>query len=268
MNCKDFIMKRIIPILYLVIAVGIIVYYAFVAPEVNVRHISKGVTLIVLYLIYAIKNIKVHGLGGYKDVAERFQGILIGVFDDNKTTYNRLMKAMSLYENERYKKANRILDKLENKCKRNCEYVAVYYMKAICYKERGLLANAIAEYQNLLKYNMNHSVAWSNLGLLYQACNDMDNAYEAYCNSIRSNSMNYNAYNNLAMYYIDVGNWKEAEYNALKALEIVPDMYQAMEKLTIVYRMTGDMEQFEKYRKLYVMNGGNIKQLDEYINSI
>ncbi len=255
-------------ILYILLAVGILVYYFVFADAVNIKNVSKAVIFLVLYLVFGIVNLAKRGRLGYKELAKQYEDITKDVFVGKRSAYNQYMKVLSLYNRDEYMKAVRVLEKLERKCDKAIDYARVYYMKAACYTELNMVVQAITAYEKQLQYDMNNSVAWSNLGLLYQDCNDLEKAYDSYRNAIRCNPMNHLAYNNIAMYYLDIRNWKEAEYHAMKALEIAPNMCEAMEKLAIVYKETGDYEESEKYRRLYAINGGNVQQLDAYLASI
>lgn len=89
------------------------------------------------------------------------------------------------------------------------------------YEKKGLIDNAIKEYEAAAKKN---SIAFLYLGNAYFLKNDFDSAEKYYKKTIKEKPEHADAYNNLAwLYYIKRENLAEAESLAVKAVELNPE---------------------------------------------
>ena len=238
---------------------AILIYALFISPEKDTRLISRASVVFITYLWYIVKrqsppkNLKVY--------ETQYQDIVGGAFEEDKRSYKQLLQVARYYNQNRYKKAYRLIDKLLEKCVRTRDYTAVYMFQALCLEDENKLEESIQSYIRLLQYDMSNSRAWSNLGLRYMKQGKTGEAHDAYANAILYDAENAYAYNNMASYYVRTGEPEQALTYALKALELDGKVYQAMSAAAVAYKMLGDEENMEKYCKMYGVNGGNAKEL-------
>ena len=184
-----------------------------------------------------------------------------GAFADDKKSYRQLLQVAVYYNQNQYKKAYKLIDKLLKQCKCTKDYSAVYMFRALCLADENKHEETIKTYEKLLQYDMANSRAWSNLGLRYMYLGKNREAHDAYANAILYDSQNAYAYNNMATFYVRTGEPQQALDYALKALELNATVYQAMSAAAMAYKMLGDEENAEKYCRMYGTNGGNAKEL-------
>lgn len=251
----------VLNILVILFGVAALVYVVFISEEKDYSRILKYTVVLVGYIltVTGVKQKRVPR--GYRVYEDQYQDIVGGAFSEDKRSYKQLLLATAYYNQDKFKKAHQILDKLIQKCQRSRDYAAVYMFKALCYTDEKLYNQAIDAYQKVLQYDMGNSRAWSNMGLRYMELGKSKEAEEAYSNAILYDSKNPFAYNNLGVYYIRMGEAQPALDNALMALELNSTMYQAMGTAALAYKMLGDDVSAEKYCKMYGINGGNATNL-------
>jgi tetratricopeptide (TPR) repeat protein len=176
---------------------------------------------------------------------------------DTKKYKNKLLSALALYNQDNYTGALKILGNLEKVCNTADDYCAVLLFKALCYTDGGSHEAAIKEYETLLKYNENHSQAWSNLGILQKKIGRNAESLKCYENAVKCDPTNAQAYNNIAQGYLADCEWEKVIEPALKALELKNNLYQADTALTVAYYALGKKEESQKHYHHAVINGAN-----------
>ena len=176
---------------------------------------------------------------------------------DTKKYKNKLLSALALYNRDNYTGALKILGNLEKVCNTADDYCAVLLFKALCYTDGGSHEAAIKEYETLLKYNENHSQAWSNLGILQKKIGRNAESLKCYENAVKCDPTNAQAYNNIAQGYLADCEWEKVIEPALKALELKNNLYQADTALTVAYYALGKKEESQKHYNHAVINGAN-----------
>ena len=157
---------------------------------------------------------------------------------------------------------------LRKECRTQDDYNAVLLFLALTYTDAGCIDDAIATYEELVKYSPTHSTAWSNLGLLYRKQGNYDKAVVCYENGIKHDEGNPFAWNNLAIAQLAASNWQKVISPALHALSIKADMYQAEAALSVAYYAMGDKEQSKKYFNSAVLHGENADKLRSLLNGL
>ncbi len=268
MNMWSKIYKVIFMVCFLFIIVAL-VYFAFFAEEQRAKGISKCVVLLITYISAMIRgNKKRTPKISYGTYEREYQDIIDGTFENDKSSYKKLLKAIACYNTDKFKEAHRLLKSLLKKCMSIRDFVAVYMFQALCYTDEGKTKEAIEVYQKILQYDLANSRTWSNMGMRYLELGKTLEAEDAYKNAVRYNPENAYAYTNLAAYYIRQEEAEQALLNALKALELNSHIYQAMSAAAIAYKMLGDDANAEKYCQLYGMNGGNAEDLKRSLAEI
>ena len=197
--------------------------------------------------------------GGSNKIYEKaYAKEICNAFSRPDTKYkNKLLSALALYNQDNYTGALKILGNLEKVCNTADDYCAVLLFKALCYTDGGSHEAAIKEYETLLKYNENHSQAWSNLGILQKKIGRNAESLKCYENAVKCDPTNAQAYNNIAQGYLADCEWEKVIEPALKALELKNNLYQADTALTVAYYALGKKEESQKHYNHAVINGAN-----------
>ncbi len=187
---------------------------------------------------------------------------------DRKKEKRTLLKAIACYNQDQFQKAIKLLTSLQRSCRSRDEHGAVLLFLALNYEESGLAEQAIATYEELVKYKPNYSTAWSNLGSLYRQEGKQDQSVHALEEAIRCDESNPFAWNNLAQTHLAASNWQKVIAPALRALELKADIYQAETALTVAYFAMGDNENSQKYFNSAIMHGANATKLTSVLQGL
>lgn len=259
----------IINILCLLFCAGIIIYETAFADEINKKLLAKAAVIFVTFSLALLKIRPKRSVFDKKLYADRYKEIIGDAFQNDSKSFNQLIDAIVDFNYDKYDKAIKKLDRLaETSCTAPCDYSAVLTFKALCLESQKLNNAAIETYEELLRYDVSNSNAWSNLGLLYKEKGDSAKCENAYLNAIRCNPKNPFAYNNIAALYFSRGDAEKTLEYALRAIELKPDMYQAMSAASLAYKMLSDYENSEKYFKLYSINGGDSDSLKKALEAV
>ncbi|MBQ7980805.1 MAG: tetratricopeptide repeat protein [Oscillospiraceae bacterium] len=255
---------KILFALNILIIVGmavIIVYQLFIAEATDYKLLAKAGTLFIVYLL-GVLGIKRKRSPLDFTVYQSVYGFIIKkAFSRDRVSYMGLMKAITLYNESKFDKAIKKLDKLEEKCTETDDFSAVLYFRALCKDESGNKQGAIADYEELLTRDYTHSHAWSNLGLLYEHTENADKAHDAYEQAVYHDSKNHIAQHNLGNSYLKKAEFSRALDCAVKALEVNPKFAPAMSLAAVSCKFLGDNESAEKYCKMYGKHGCDAARL-------
>ncbi|MBQ8387873.1 MAG: DUF1963 domain-containing protein [Clostridia bacterium] len=187
---------------------------------------------------------------------------------DSKKHRKQLLRALALYNENKYDAALKLLDELEGHCDTRDDYCAVLLFRAICYAEIGHLEVAVKEYESLLRYNEKQATAWSNLGNLKTKLGKRKEALECYENALRYDPENAYAHNNLAQAYLADGEWLKVIAPAERALELKDNLYPADSALAIAYHALGNSEKSKRHFDRAVMGGSKADNIIYAMRSI
>lgn len=260
--------KKILYVLYalaFVVMVIILGEELFLAEERDYHTILRSVVIIAASFRLLTKGNNPWRVNR-KKYEKLYDKILPGAFQNDKKSYQRLLKAINLYNHDSYIEAEKILDKLLTKCVTAKDYTAVLMFKALSLTDQGAGDEAIETYKKLLNYDYGNSTAWSNLGGLYREKGNSREGIAAVKNAILYDADNAFAYNNLAAQYISTGDFELALENALHAIELDSSQPVFMSNAAVAYKCLGDDENAEKYCKLHATKGGDTKALREALD--
>ena len=261
----------ILNILIMGSAAAVIAYEVFFVEEIDIKIVVKAATLLLTYILALFGVIRKRSVFDYKIYEDKYKDIIRNAFESDKRSYHRLMKAIYLYNAQKYEDAIKLLNKLKPMCINYQDNSVVLMFKALCETEANQNHNAVASYEELLKIDHSNSLAWSNLGLLYSQINRTDLAENAYKKALAYDKNNAFAYNNIAIFYINNGEYEKGLESAMEALRINNKMYQALSAAALCHAHLGNKEEAYKYCKMYGTNGGsgsNGKRLKENIDRI
>lgn len=245
-------------ILYIVILLIIIVVMVvlLIREPTNIKLLSKGAVLIVGY-VCAIAGVKLKR-SPLADTVQKaaceaqYRDIIGDAFQDDRKSRKALLKAVTLYTDNRYDEAVAALDRLRMKCVSRRDHSAVLFFQAKCFSERELYRDAIRTYEELAQYDGQNSRVWSNLGLCYVNAGRTDLAEEAYHKAIALNDKNPYAYTNFASLLLSEGKNEDALEYAEQALAVnavlEPALFVAMQACSRLERKDEANAYFERYR--------------------
>ncbi len=187
---------------------------------------------------------------------------------DQKNGKKSLLKAIALYNENRFSAAISKLNTLMKKCKNREDFRAVLLFLALNYTDIGLHDQAIATYLELLRHDNSCSTAWSNLGLLYKKEGKQEEAFNCYQNAVLNDDNNPFAWNNLAQAYLTEGEWTKVIEPAERALAIKADLHASETALSVAYYALGDEEKSKVYYNRAILHGANSDNLKHILDSL
>lgn len=255
----------ILNIAILIIMPIVIIYQLFIAETPDVKLIVEAGVLFVVYLLGVLGIKRKRSPLDFMIYQEKYGHILGDAFKSDKTSYHKLMKAITLYNENKYDKAITLLDELYVVCAEADDFMAVLSFKALCLEELHRENDAIAAYEELLTHNASCSLAWSNLGLLYRNEGRFDDAMNAYLRAVDCDPENSYAYNNLGNICILKGEYQLSLEYARRALELNPKLAPSMSNAALACKVLGDIEGAREYCERYRKAGGDYKALEKII---
>ena len=111
------------------------------------------------------------------------------------------------------------------------------------YQERGLLKEAIAEYDTAVKLMPNHYKAFYNLGVVYDQKGEFNKAVDNLKMSITINPGFANAHYNLANLYHKRGLSDDAIRHYRKVIDLTPEDFEARNNLGVAFATQGNLDQ-------------------------
>jgi tetratricopeptide (TPR) repeat protein len=116
----------------------------------------------------------------------------------------------------------------------------VYHFNlGVYYQKLGNIANAIKEYEAVLRLDPDNAEAHNNLGVIYREKNELDKAAEHYQLVVSLNPGMEEAHNNLGVIYYLKGNFREAGAEYRKALGLNPGNLTSLINVGLVYKSQG-----------------------------
>ncbi len=198
---------------------------------------------------------------------KEFGKYIDSVFKNKKVLKKRFEVAICNIHLDKYESALKILDSLYKKCETTEDYCGVLVFKGVCYENMNRMEKNIEVYEEVLNFDNTLSDVWLYLAIAYLRNDDYENYMRCNQNCLVYEPNNAYAFSNIGTYYLRTGNNEKALEYALRAIGISANIYQAMGTAAAAYCIMGDMENCEKYRNMYIANGGNAENIDNYISS-
>lgn len=255
----------------LILSIARLGYDLIIADEINLKQIKRGLTLIILIvgLLTGSRSVKTRSTKKTVNLYRNEYGKYIdNAFVGRSTLKKRLNKAICFFHNSKYDQALKILDSLYDKCESTDDYCGVLLFKGLCFQYTGDIQKNIDTYEELLRYNGTLPDIWCFLGMAYFKKEDYDNFARCNETSLVYDSQNPNAFANLGSYYFRVGQTEKALEYALRALRIQSSLIPAMSTAAAAYCVMGDVVGCEKYKRMYIANGGNAQNINAYIQGL
>ena len=241
------------------ICIGLITYGFMTQPE-DIRENLPRITFVVAGFIVAIYRIAGNKTGNSKGLSfyEKFYSKEIGnAFAEDKVGKKKLLTALKYYNEDRFDKAEKILNELADNTRKQSEQTVCGLFLGACYSDNGKTDKAVEHYENLIEKRLENDIICNNLGLLYKQTGRPDKATELFERAVKINPDLDIAYNNLADIRFDEEKFDEAIDLAETALSKNSKLREASNLLAIIYNIKGDKERADKYYRMSVKNGQN-----------
>lgn len=244
---KDDTMKltiiRVIAALLIVAAIGLYAYGVLVNGDKPTDNLLRTVIIALSGMSALMKTFpKRRPLNQF---AAAFAKELGNAFADDTRKRERLLEAVRLFDEDKNRAALKILDDLRPDARTRDEIYAVGLFTALCQRDLGLTAAAIATYEDTAAKGAETSQLYSNLGILYGET-DPEKAFSSYMKAIKLDPQNAMPHNNVAALMLRLGEYDGAAQAAANAVEINPNQHQAWTTLAIVTAIQKDEERSEK----------------------
>ena len=177
----------------------------------------------------------------------------------------KLLCAVRLYNEDKYRKAIKYLTELQSCCDHTDDYYAVGLFLGLALTDMGHESAAVEVYNSLLRMGITSTTIYGNLGSLHSSLGNYDDAIACMHLSIQNDEKNPAPYNNLAKLYFDTYDLENAKTYAMKALEINHKLRQSATLLAIIYTLEGDAENAKKYSHISVASGEDPDRLQAVI---
>ncbi len=248
--------------------IGLLIYDIAIKKQIDTTSVIRTIILLVS-CVTALTRIHGPFLGSEarKNYEEAYRDQIQYAFEHDKSHRKRLLRAIGYYNQNQYKNAITILNKLLPVCHDTEDYRAVYLFLANCYEDNGERSRAIETYRILLSKDPTNAGAWSNLGLLLKD-EAPDRAEECYRHAIEYNDRNPFAHQNFASLCFQTGRYEEAIHHAERALYLKKNFYQAANTLSLTYAILGDIETSKRYFQIAVTNGADSNRLEQALDSV
>ncbi len=235
--------------------------------------ITKVIILLIGDFLFLIRNVVAYSAADKKTFAiyeSEYEHIIGAAFKipEFKRERTRLLKAIHLYNQNKFNKSIEKLEALLPKCQLSSDRYAVLSFIALCYTDMGAYKKAIEYYEKILNYDSSKSDAWSNLGYVYKKLGDFDNQAQCFLKAIENDPHNAYAHNNLAQALFSAGYYEDAIPYAEKALELKANFHPAASCLAMCYCALGNEAECSHYCKIAVANGTNVYGLNTILSNL
>jgi protein O-mannosyl-transferase len=122
-----------------------------------------------------------------------------------------------------------------------------HIMVGIAYDRRGMMDDAVKEYQYVLSRNPDNAEAFHNMGIAYAKKGMTDTAVEYYLKALKLRPDFYETYFNLGDAYLKQGMLDKAVEQYQQAIQLRPEFAEAYVNLGIAYGMSGSIEKAMEY---------------------
>lgn len=154
------------------------------------------------------------------------------------------------------------------RCVTDNQRAMTYLFIGTAYKEKGLLQNAIINYEKALTFSTYFKI-WNSLGVAYSLLDKNEESINYFEKAIESSSENYLAYNNIANAYLALNDYESAIAYAEKSAGLSGSKCEPYVVLALAYSHLNDIEKIKYcYAQLVQRNYDGLESLKFMVNEI
>ena len=248
--------------------IGLTAYQAFVSKDLDSSDLTKAGLILAGIVFSMVRPQKARRAGGSKALYQKtYAEFIRSAFSGEPKLEKKFYSAVADYAQERPAKGVEKLMKLRRECQKTDDIYAVTVFTALCLDDMGLYREAANEYRNALALRPTSTLA-SNLGLCCQRLGEAEAAVTAYDQAIRLDPQNAFAYNNAAALYFREGDYETALEYAEQALDINPNMKQALGTAAICYALLGYETEYKDHYRRAVAAGYDGQKIKDIIKNL
>lgn len=253
-------MTRIIASVFLILLTGALValfIFGVIDGDVSLMlRLPKIAAMVITCILAVIRlNTSQTKILSLKMIEKQYSAELKSAFADAPALRQKLLRAIRLYNTNRYEKAAKKLIALMPECRGADDHPAVGLFLALTFTDMQLYKGAIEIYEKLIEMNVATPTMYNNLGHIYITIGDNQSALSYLTVAVQNDPENEYAHNNLANLYFDVYNFEKAKTHALRALEINRTRTTASSLLAIIYSLEDNEEEAARYTHMAVAAG-------------
>lgn len=256
---------RIILVLIMLAVITLYIYDIAVNHAAPTRNLFRAASVVFICLAAIIRTGQARQRNSLEFYEQQYADILEKAFVDQPFWRKKLLCAVRLYNEDNHHKALKYLTDLKEKTQTREDDYAVYLFAALCFTELEVYDQAIHIYQKMISKGNGNSRIFSNLGHVQMQIGEYKNALQNYELALDYDRTNAYAYNNIAQAHFQMHEFDKAIPFAEKALEINPKMHQSSTLLAIIYALSSDQENAEKYFHMAISSGRDPQELKEAI---
>ena len=259
------ILLRVFLILIILAVIGLYIYDYTVNDVPPTKNLFRGCSIICLCIAAFIRTFQVKGRNSLDFYEKQYDDILGQAFMDQPLWRKKLLCAVRLYNEDNFGKALKYLTDLKQKTQTAEDDYAVDLFAALCFTDLEIYEQAIHIYQHLISKGNANSRIFSNLGHVQMQIGEYKEALRNYELALDYDRTNAYAYNNIAQAHFQMHEFDNAIPFAEKALEYNPKLKQASSLLAIIYALSSDRDNAEKYFHIAITSGSDPKELKDAI---
>ncbi len=187
----------------------------------------------------------------------QYADILENSFKNAYWNRRKLLCAVRLYNEDRYKKALKYLHELQPRCQYRADEEGVGMFLALTYTDMACYEEAAQIYSKMIAGGICSSRIYSNLGHVYSKMGQYEDAIANMHLALQNDKRNAFAYQNLAALYFETYDFEKAIQYAKEALTINCKFRQAASLLAVIYSLQENQEEAKKYAHIAISAGEN-----------
>lgn len=254
-----------------VIALGIVVIFFCLGiddGQPDYFRLARTLGMVVIYFIGITRYFYKEKTDWNKLFADEYGHIIKDTFKDDKKKYNRLMKGLKYYNEERLGKAIKVFYNLWEQCEAPREYAVVEFFWGCSNMDAGHYDDAIENFEQALEGDSSIVEARNNLGACYKLQGDLQKAINYFEEVLKYSLNEAYTYVNLADCYKMQANWDKTLFYSQEALRVDGTDTDAMALAYMACERLNDWHNAKRYKEMYFVNGGTKDDLEEYIGEL
>lgn len=262
-------MKKIILRIFLVVLIiGMIGFYLYdllINHTDPTKNLFRTLSVVCVCIAGLIRTFQLRRRQPLEFFSEQFGEILKDAFISQPFWRKKLLCAIRLFSEENYRKAIKYLQDLRQRAETKQDLYAVDLFAALSFHKLGFHDQSSKIYRHMISTCNADSRIFSNLGHVLSEMGEHEKALENYGYALSYDRNNAVAYNNMAQEYFALHEFEKAISYANQSLEINPKFHNASTLLAVIYSLTGDKENAEKYSHIAITSGRDPESLKQTI---
>lgn len=203
------------------------------------------------------------------DFEHAYKDILGDAFIEQPKKRRQLLLATALINKEHMERAIMSLNALYKEATTLDEKAAINFFIGFAYDEAYMLEEAASYYKKVIALKPQMVEPLGNMARIHYEFGEYDKALDCYHKALDIQPNNSVLLNAIAHVYIEKLDVDQAITYAERAIEYDQSNTAAMEAMTIACAVKGQIEEARRWKKQYILNGGDdLERLEETIENL